>query len=188
MPHWCPPNAESPFASLRCYLAEGSIRCYLNRHYPVLFAHTGSWARPQSSFRLQLSLLRKVFAGCCQSLLEDGPSRRYLRIPCIGAWTPTPPRPSGASACFFPESIGLTSRFTRSAREHFPAMQLQQGSFSRGCSHSVMFRQAPMLDRPPGCTHRCELGPQGSRAVYTTQWTCSSLHELWHRYIPESGN
>ena len=148
MPHWCPPNAESPFASLRCYLAEGDICCYLNRHCPVLFAHTGSWARPKSSFRLQLSLLRKVFADCCQSLLEDGPSRRYLRIPCIGAWTPTPPRPSGAYACFFPECIGLTSRFTSSAREKFPCNATSTGERFRGCSHSVMFR-LPCLLGPP---------------------------------------
>ncbi len=129
MPHWCPPNAESPFASLRCYLTESNICCYLNRHCPVLFAHTGSWARPQSSFRLQLSLLRKVSAGCCQSLLEDGPSRRYLRIPCIGAWTPTPPRLSGAFACFFPENIGLTSRFKSSARKTSLQCNFNRGAF-----------------------------------------------------------
>jgi len=126
VPHWCPPNAESPFASLRCYLAEGNICCYLNRHYPVLIAHTGSWARPKSSFRLRLSLLRKVFAGCCQSLLEDGPSRRYLRSPCIGAWTPTPQRPFGAHARFFPKDNGLTPSRKGSARQMIAAMQLQR--------------------------------------------------------------
>jgi hypothetical protein len=172
---------------LRCYLAEGNICCYLNRHCPVLFAHTGSWARPQSSFRLQLSLLRKVFAGCCQSLLEDGPSRRYLRIPCIGAWTPTPPRLSGAFACFFPENIGLTSRFKSSARKTIPAMQLQQGSIFRGCSHSIMFRLPCLLDPPVaptavGFAHRAAgpFTPRNGRVV--------TLHELWHRYIPEPGN
>ena len=71
--------------------------------------------------------------------------RRYLRIPCIGAWTPTPPRPSGASTCFFPESIGLTSRFTSSARETIPAMQLSTGERFRSCSHSVMFRLPCLL-------------------------------------------
>jgi len=126
VPHRCPLDAESPFASLRCYLAEGSIFCHLNQHYPVLIAHTGSWARPQSSPRLRLSLLRWVFAGCCQSLLDDGPSRRYLHNPCIGAWTPTPQRPSGALARFFPEGNGLTFRTTGSARWMTVLMQLQR--------------------------------------------------------------
>ncbi len=58
---------------------------FLRRSYPPFIAHTGSCARLESSFRLQLSLLRKVFAGCCQSLLGAGPSRRYLRNPCTGA-------------------------------------------------------------------------------------------------------
>ncbi len=123
----------------------------------------------------------------CQSLLEDGPSRRYLRIPCIGAWTPTPLRPSGASACFFPENFGLTSRFKSSARKTIPAMQLQQGSIFRGCSHSVMFR-LPCLLGPPvaptavGFAHRAAgpFTPRNGRVV--------TLHELWHRYIPEPGN
>jgi hypothetical protein len=38
------------------------------------------------------TLFRPVFAGCCQPLLEDGPSRRYLHSLCKGAWTCTPPR------------------------------------------------------------------------------------------------
>ena len=61
------------------------------------------------------------------------------------------------------------------------------GHAFRGCSHSVMFK-------PP-----CSLGPQvaptavnnhaqGGRAVYITQWTCGYPHELWYRYMPESGN
>ncbi len=49
--------------------------------------------------------------------------------------------------------------------------------------------QAPILARPPGCTYRSgDHRPQGSRAVYTTQWTCGYPHELWYRYVPESGN
>jgi len=40
---------------------------------------------PPSDFVL---LFQRVLAGCRQSLLGDGPSRRYLRNPYIGAWTP----------------------------------------------------------------------------------------------------
>jgi hypothetical protein len=35
----------------------------------------------------RFSLVRWVFAGCRQSLLGNGPSRHYLRNPCIGART-----------------------------------------------------------------------------------------------------
>ena len=104
-----PPRAQSPFAPSRCYLSKSSICCYLNRHYPVLIARTDSCASPKPSHRFRLSLIRQVFAGCHQSLLGVGPSRRYLRSPCIGAWTPTPQRPFGAHARFFPKGDGLTS-------------------------------------------------------------------------------
>ena len=48
-----------------------------------------------------------VLAGCCRSLLGDGPSRHYPCTPCVGAWTHTPPSPAGAFAHFFPEGVGL---------------------------------------------------------------------------------
>jgi len=37
-----------------------------------------------------VSLFQRVFAGCCEPLLHDGPSRRYLCYLPVGAWTPTP--------------------------------------------------------------------------------------------------
>ena len=86
------------------------------------------------------SLVRRVLAGCRQSLLGDGPSRHYLCNPCVGAWTHTPPRLSSALAHSFLESTGLTPRKMRSAREIVPAMQRQQGAVFRGCSHSFIFR------------------------------------------------
>jgi hypothetical protein len=146
VPHWCPPDAESPFASLRCYLAEDNIDCCLNRHYPVLIAHMGSWARPKPSFRLRLSLLRKVFAGCCQSLLRVDLSRRYLCNPYMGAWTLTPQCFFGALTRFFPKNFGLTLDLRRSAHHTASAMQLQQSTLFRGCSHFVMFRLPCLLD------------------------------------------
>ena len=123
----------------------GVVR-HVGEHYPSFIAHTGSWARPKPSCRLRLSLLRQVFAGCRQSLLGDGPSRRYLRNPCIGAWTHTPRRPFGALARFFPKGNGLTSRTTGLARQITSAMQLQRRAKFRGCSHSVMFRLLYSLD------------------------------------------
>jgi hypothetical protein len=51
---------------------------------------------------------RRVFAGCRQPLLRDGPSRRYLCDPCAGARTPTPPRSSAAHVRSFAKDTGLT--------------------------------------------------------------------------------
>jgi len=53
---WCHPHGhhctESPFASLGCYPAEGSVRRYRDRRYPVLHATTDSCARPPPSHAL----------------------------------------------------------------------------------------------------------------------------------------
>ena len=70
-----PPRAQSPFARLRRY--HQSARSCLHRvrgHYPSFIAHTDSCAGPKPS-RLIRFLIRRVFAGCRQSLLGDGPCR-----------------------------------------------------------------------------------------------------------------
>jgi len=48
-----------------------------------------------------------VFAGCCQPLLGDGLSRRYLCTSVPGCLGHDPGGSSGAPACFFPDVIGL---------------------------------------------------------------------------------
>jgi len=93
-------------------------------------------------------LFRKVFAGCCQSLLTDGPSRRYLLNLCIGAWTPTPPRSTGAFTRFFPVNISLTFAATSSARETTAIIAISMANLFRSCNHSFMFR-LPYLLAPP---------------------------------------
>jgi len=125
-------------------------------HYPSFIAHAGSCARPNSSCHLDFTLDPQVFAGCCESLLEDGPSRHYLRNPCVGAWTPTPQRPFSAFARFFLKDNGLTLDVRGSARRNCPCNATSTGYFSRGCSHSFMFRLPSRRGgtRPPGCTHR----------------------------------
>ena len=99
---------------------------------------------PRTAF--EITLMQPVFAGCCEPLLENGASRRYFCNPCTVVWTHTPPQSSSARVRFFPEDIGLTIRFSRSACGSLPAMQLQQGPRFRGCSHSVMFRPPHSLD------------------------------------------
>ena len=93
-----------------------------------------------------MSLFHRVFAGCRQSLLVDGPSRRYLCNPYMGAWTLTPQCFFGALTRFFPKNFGLTLDLRRSAHHTASAMQLQQSTLFRGCSHFVMFRPPCLLD------------------------------------------
>jgi hypothetical protein len=73
-----PPSAQGPFARLGCHLRRSDIKCRFEGHYSLFIAHTGSCARPPSSRCLQPWPQQWVFAGCCQPLLEGGPSRRYL--------------------------------------------------------------------------------------------------------------
>jgi hypothetical protein len=130
-----PPSAQSPFARLGSYLRRRDVQHLVRERYPSFIALTDSCARPKSSHRLRLSLFRPVFAGCCQPLLEDGPSRRYLRNLCRGAWTHTPPRSCRSRPFGYPSIRSGTS--TAGHRPHpsldgfgtrvFPAMQLPQG-------------------------------------------------------------
>ena len=141
------------------------FQSHLRRHYSPFIAPTGSCVRPSPSHRL-VFLVRRVFAGCHQSLLGDGPSRHYLCNPCVGAWTHTPPCPPGAYTHFFPESNGLTPQETRSAHDTIPAMRLPQGAGFRGCSHSFTFRllHSLGLQVAPTAKHNA----RGGQAVYTT--------------------
>ena len=109
-PRRCPLPTESPFAQSRRYRFRPAFSTPVSGRYPAFVAPTGSCVRPSSSCRLRSSLLLQVFAGCCEPLLHDGLSRRYLCDPCTVAWVPTPPRSSGALVRFFPLDIGLSLR------------------------------------------------------------------------------
>jgi len=94
-----PPSAQSPFARLGGYLQRRGGTRLVSGRYPAFNTTTNSCARPCSSSRLVFILVRSVFAGCRQPLLELGPSRRYLRSLYQGAWTLTPQRSLDISAC-----------------------------------------------------------------------------------------
>jgi hypothetical protein len=74
-----PPSVLSLFAQLRCYLHWGDVPHLLRGRYPSVIAPTGSCATPIGLSPASVSsLVRRVFAGCTQSLLPTGASRRYL--------------------------------------------------------------------------------------------------------------
>ena len=175
-PRRCPLPTESPFARSQCYRFRPAFSIPVSGRYPAFIAPTGSCARPSSSCRLRSSLLLQVFAGCCDPLLHDGPSRRYLCDPCTVAWVPTPPRSSGALVRFFPPNIGLSLVLRGSAREI-----ILQHSFTQGVISGLQpfaYVQASVLAWPPDCSDHRALCPYSPQAVYTGQYL--------HRYRPQA--
>jgi len=171
----CPPFTESPFARSRCYLLRCHVYARHQRALPLL--HSSYWLmrRPNPSCRLGLNLVRQVFVDCCKSLLGRWPfptlSLQSLRR-CLD------PYPAVSFKCTCPLLPGRQRPHLKRHRfgtpKILPAMQLQQGSASRGCSHSVMFRLPRSLDPQIAPTAEA-LSLQGSRAVYTTHSSVGCL-------------
>ena len=97
-----------------------------------------------------ISLFQRVFAGCYEPLLGDGPSRRYLCDLCIGAWIHTPSRLSSAFDRFFLLSIGLPLGSRRSTHDKYPQTALSGQKLSRLQSFTNV--QAPILAWPSNCS------------------------------------
>lgn len=144
IPLRCPPPTENPFARRRARLAPEGLTS-LRPALPGLPRSYGLMRRTIALSPPPVPLGQWVFAGCCEPLLGGGPSRRYLRNPCAGAWTRTPPFPSGAFARFFPDSIGLTFVMRGSTPGRSPQRNFYAGERFRGCSHSLMFRLPHLL-------------------------------------------
>ena len=121
----------------------------VTRPSSLLRAHAPVPAPPNACGRC---LGHRVFAGCSQPLLVLGPSRRYLRRPDEGAWTPTPPRPPGAYP-FLPERHRPCPTVERLGTRKTPCNATSTGRLISRLQ-SFAYVQAPSLARPPGCTHR----------------------------------
>ncbi len=156
------PGAQSSFARARRSLARRGVSHPVRGHYPSFTAHTGSCARPNPSRRLRSSLGRRVFAGCRQSLLGGGPSRRYLRESFSACLNPYPGASPGAHTRFFPGNIGLHRLKTGSAKHHIHTATSVRGRL-RGCSYSIIFRPADLLATQVAPT---AVFPLGSRGFY----------------------
>ncbi len=166
--HYSP---RAPLPIRWCYHRPGPSRGRSQSELPNL--HCSYWLMRQTKILLptSVSLFRQAFAGCYEPLLEDGPSRRYLCDPCMGAWVRTPPRLVGALVRFFPSSIGLPLGSRGSAPWKLSHNAAFCGKHSRGCNHSFIFRLPYLLGpptaltvkalalRPPGRIHRAVLTP-----------------------------
>jgi hypothetical protein len=161
-----PPSTQSPFARPGCSPRPGELPESSRKTLLFLLRSYGLMRQANCLPSPRSSLVRRVFAGCHQSLLGVGPSRHYLCNPCVGAWTHTPPCLPGAHAHFFPGSNGLTPRATRSAHETIPAMRFPQGAVFRGYSHSFTFRLLHSLGLQIAPTAKQDA--RGGQAVYTT--------------------
>ncbi len=161
-----PPSAQSPFARGGCYPLTGRPPKSPQRTLLLLPCSYGLMRQTKSLPAPRWSLVRRVLAGCHQSLLGDGPSRHYLCNPCVGAWTHTPPRLSSALAQFLPREHRPHATEDAFGTRNCPCNATSTGSRISGLQ-SFDYLQAPTLARPPDCIHRSTL-VLGGRAVYTT--------------------
>ena len=185
-PMTVPTKRRESLCPLKALPLEGWRPAPPRRALPLLHRSYGLMRQSQILHSALLLLLLVVFTGCYQPLLEVGPSRRYPRNPCIGAWTHTPGCPSGALTRFFPEGNGLASSGTRSAHPSTPCNAASTGNRFRGCSHSLMFRLPCSLGLPAAPTAESKI--LGGQAPYTTQNSVRCLPEQWHHYVSDPGN
>ncbi len=108
-----PPGAQSPFARVEVLPPAAWRPAPYRRALPLLHRSYGLMRQTKTLPPVSGRPRRWVFAGCCQSLLGDGPSRHYLCNPCVGAWTHTPPCSPGASCSFLPEQATTSPNRTK---------------------------------------------------------------------------
>ena len=165
------PSAQSPFARFGCYPRLGVLNGPPRRALPLLHRSYG--------------LTRQSIHLLTFSALAYTPGLRRLLPAPAGAWTfPTlspqslqrrlDPYPAVSLRCsypFLPEGHRPHLRSERFGTTEF----LLHCSFSRSRIsglQSFLHVQAPLLARPPDCSHRTSF-EMGGRAVYTTHRSCS---------------
>ena len=147
------PRAPLPFPGVTC---SGGTSRSIGGHYPSFLAPTDSCARPSSSHLLDFRLVWWVFAGCHQSLLDAGPSRRYLCMSFLGCLAPYPGVSPGAFARFFPEDSGLPPGLTGSALPQFTRTATSARKPISGLQ-TFLDVQASKFARHPGRSDRYHL-------------------------------
>ncbi len=160
-----PPNVQSPFAQLGCYLRRGDVIRLLRGHYSSVFARTGSSVAPVGlSPPSAFGLVWRVLAGCYQSLLPTAASRRYLQQSVLGCWIPYPGGTPCARACFFHGVIGLPQRKSGSASRSIPLETTSCGGTFEVADISLC--SGLQVCSPPRSSLPLRILPQGSRGFY----------------------
>jgi len=146
---------------------------HLRGHSPSFIAPTGSCAPPPSSRGLRCPLPR-VFAGCDESLLDDGGSRRYLCLSVPRCLDPYPGSVVGAPAPYFPTTIGLPPVLMGSASLVNPLSDFRTGGdFGAAVIHSCSGLEVCCH---PGRSHRSTL-QHWAAVAYTSEQNTG-------RYLP----
>ena len=139
----------------------------LRGHYSSFFAPTDSFAsRSGLSSTSVYRLVGGVFAGCHQSLLPAGPSRRYL--PRIFPWM-LDPVPRRFTACSYLFSSAVSSAFPTRSWVGFTAIfPLETTSCGTQISGRQIFLYVPASNfvLPPRSSLPLRVRPQGSRGFY----------------------
>src|SRR5215472_16443223 len=163
-----PPSAQSPFAFAPCgrepHGGDAASIPSQNITPPSSLLRTHSPVAAASPL-LRFSLVGGVFAGCHQSLLPAGPSRRYLRESFLGCWIPYPAVPQRALTCFFRCLIGLPHE----GQGRLPANSpLETTSCGTLISERQIFLYVPASKfvLPPRSSPPLRIPPQGSRGFY----------------------
>ena len=140
-----PAMTESPFAWLGALPRPGERGPLSRSALPDPPRSYGLMRQTSSLWHPLLSLWAPVFAGCCQTLLSGGPSRRYLRKSFPRCLVPYPGASPGAPTRYFPGDISLYQLGNGSATRTHAVRRLLYGGPSRGCRHSLMFRPLGLL-------------------------------------------
>src|SRR5205823_12174764 len=170
-PAW-PSLYREPLRPLGVLPRRGLCTHNLGQHDPALVATPGSCARPPPSHVLRTmawyaSLCRLPRAPCWAEALPDVLSS--LSVEVLG---PVPRRASAVPVPVSSRSTSASPYVQEVRRAETPAMlATSMTNRFRGCSHSVMFRLPHLLDPQIAPTAEAP-SPLGSRAVYTTLWTC----------------
>ena len=153
----------------RLYLNHGvtiiqhRIGTCIDEHYPIFIATTRSCARPSALSQPRLlALYQESLQLAVSSLLDPGPSRRYLCESFPRCLDPYPGGSFGAFTRFFPKNIGLHRLGSGSALNNSRTTTSVRSSF-RGCNHSLMFRPPGLLATQvvPTATVLCLSGSRG---------------------------
>src|SRR5258707_8544318 len=103
-----------------------------------------------------ISLVRRVLAGCTQSLLPPGASRRYLRESFLGCWIPYPGGTPCALTCFFHDVIGLPQGKNGSASRVFCPTNYDFSQVRVSRMQIFLDVPASKFALPPDRSYRCE--------------------------------